>query len=33
MDLDEFLGYYILMDKINNPDDYRPGEYYFGVSP
>lgn len=28
-DLDFLIGIYVLSDKVQNPDDYRPGEYYF----
>ena len=27
--LADFLDLYVLTDKINNPDEYLPGEYYF----
>lgn len=27
--LADFLDYYVLTDKIENPDDYRPGEFFF----
>ena len=29
MDLDLFIDMYVLYDKVNNPDEYLPGEYYF----
>jgi hypothetical protein len=28
-DLSYFLDLYVLDDKINHPDDYLPGEFYF----